>query len=133
MMQPSSWAIPGKRGLVQKPLKGQIQRGIQRRQPFFLFFRGGQKILSVLGRAAFARLTPWPNSWHDRGMKVSFISIFRRFPMNPLSEPHTPDSPDSLIFCGKGRKGNREKWQQARPDSDNRWGQKLICRRWRII
>jgi hypothetical protein len=42
-------------------------------------------------------------------MKVGFISIFRGFHLNPPSESHTPDSPDSLIFCGKERKGNREK------------------------
>jgi hypothetical protein len=31
-------------------------------------------------------------------MKVGFISIFRGFHLNPPSESHTPDSPDSLIF-----------------------------------
>jgi hypothetical protein len=68
---------------------------------FLCFFRGGQKILSDVGHAAFARLTPGPNSWHDRAMKVGSISIFRTFHLNPPSESHTPDSPDSpdsLIF-----------------------------------
>jgi hypothetical protein len=31
-------------------------------------------------------------------MKVGFISIFRTFHLNPPSESHSPDSPDSLIF-----------------------------------
>jgi hypothetical protein len=62
------------------------------------FFRGDEKILSVLGCAGFARLTPRPNSWHDRGMKVGYISIFRGFHPNPPGESHSPDSADSLIF-----------------------------------
>ena len=71
---------------------------------FTFFFRGGEKILRDLGYAGFARLTPWSNSWHNRGMrvgfiaKVSFISIFRRFQLKSPSESHSPDSADSPIF-----------------------------------
>ena len=100
------WLI-GKTGtVIRKRLKCQIESEIQGRRvtsvsvffPIYLFFRGGQKILSDVGHAGFARLTPWPNLWHDRAMKVGFISIFRRFRRNPPSESHTPDSRDSLIF-----------------------------------
>ena len=71
--------------------------------PFLLFFRGDQKILSPVGHAAFARLTPWPNPWHNRAMKAGFISIFRAFHLKPSSESHSPDSADSLIFFVSGR------------------------------
>jgi tRNA(Ile)-lysidine synthetase-like protein len=37
-------------------------------------------------------------------MTVDFSSFFRGFPINPLSESHSPDSPDSLIFFASDRK-----------------------------
>jgi hypothetical protein len=37
-------------------------------------------------------------------MTVDFISFFRGFFINPLSESHSPDSPDSLIFFASDRK-----------------------------
>ncbi len=96
---------PSKAGFCHPSRDEEEGKSSRKRRPalFCIFFRGNQKILSVLGCAAFARLTPWPNSWHDRAMKAGFISIFRAFHLNPPSESHTPDSPDSLIFFASGR------------------------------
>ena len=43
-------------------------------------FRGKRKILSVLSHEAFARLTPFPNSCHNRGMKAQSVPISLRPP-----------------------------------------------------
>jgi hypothetical protein len=75
--------------------------------PFLHFFRGKKRILSDAGYAGFARLTPWPTSWYDRGMTVNFISIFRGFHLKPPNESHTPDSADSLIFLRKAKRERR--------------------------
>ncbi len=79
-----------------------------------LFFRRKQKILSNVGYARFATLTPRPNSWHDRGMKVGFISIFRRFHPGVDAQPAgVPKETSAKVSFPSGKPeacDNRSRW-----------------------
>jgi hypothetical protein len=78
--------------------------------PALLFFRGDQKILSDAGFAGFARLTPGPDSWHDRGMKVGFISILRGF------HPGLSDCHSFRMAQNENTRGNLFFFSMNRPE-----------------